>query len=225
MTSLSVIIPSFNQQEYLPDAIESVLSNTRLPDEIIIVDDGSTDHSLDIAKTYQSSRTRVIHQINKGLASARNTGIMNATSDYILPLDADDLINENCIEKMIEAIEKTHADIIAPSFKAFGKHNHHVILADSLTVKDFVHDNRVPYCSAIRRTRLLEIGGYNPRMVYGYEDWALWINLLQNGASIVTMKDVLFLYRTKEISMLTNAQQHDGELRQRIKYDFPSLYE
>src|SRR3990167_2888452 len=83
---ISVIIPSYNQASYLPDAIESVLTQKVAPHEIIVVDDGSTDGSLEIARKYA---VKVIVQVNKGLPSARNTGIMNATGDYILPLDAE----------------------------------------------------------------------------------------------------------------------------------------
>src|SRR3990167_5315453 len=92
--TISVVIPCFNMQEYLSDAIDSVLSQTVKPHEIIIINDGSTDHSLDIAKSYESQGVRVISQVNKGLSSARNTGLMNATGEFILYLDSDDMLME-----------------------------------------------------------------------------------------------------------------------------------
>ncbi len=216
---LTIGIPSYNQQEYLAEAIESALENH--PHEILVVDDGSTDNSLKIARKYP---VKVISQVNKGLASARNTIIMNMTGEYLLPLDADDMLLPNAVEKITEKIEETNADIVAPSFKTFGTTNQEIILGEVPNVFDFLTANRIGYFSAIRKSKLLEIGGYSPRMTFGYEDYHLWINLLNRGARLVTMKDVLVLYRTKEQSMITVAQAHHEELMNQIKKDFPELY-
>ena len=210
---ISICIASYNQQEWLPDAIESTLGQSP---EIILVDDGSTDNSLEIARKYP---IKVIFQVNKGLSSARNTGIMNATGDYILFLDSDDILMPNCIEVIEQAILETNADIIAPSFKNFGMYNNEIILSP-LKHEDFMTANRIGYFSAIRRSKLLEIGGYSPRMTWGYEDYHLWHDLLKRGATIKTLKDVLVLYRTKPNSMLSTAQQHHEELITQINKDF-----
>src|SRR3990167_3316509 len=98
---ISIIIPSYNQQDYLADAIESALNQTVKAHEIIIINDGSLDHSLEIANKYP---VKIIDQTNRGLPSARNTGILNATGDYILPLDADDILMENCLERIMQVI-------------------------------------------------------------------------------------------------------------------------
>lgn len=224
---ISIIIPVYNGQDWLADALESALAQTE-PCEVIVVDDGNTDNSLEIAKKYQTDwyhRISVISQVNKGLASARNTGIMNATGDWILPLDADDILQDNAVEKILETIEKNpEADVIGLSFKTFGKYNENVILMQNPTLEDFKSGNRLSYCSAIRKSALLEIGGYSPKMTWGYEDLHLWINLLIRGKKIVTIQDVLMLYRTKDVSMITIAQAHHDELMAQIKKDFP-LYE
>lgn len=216
----SIIIASYNQQEYLPDAIESAINQTLKPHEIIVIDDGSTDNSLEIARRYFG--LKVISQVNKGLASARNTGIMNATGEYIMPLDADDILQENCLEKIAEAIKQTNADIVAPSFKTFGVNNVEVILNPDVKFEDFKNGNYLGYFSAIRKSKLLEIGGYSPRMVWGYEDYHVWINLLHRGATLKVLRDVLVLYRTKESSMIHSAQAHHAELIAQINKDFPS---
>jgi glycosyltransferase involved in cell wall biosynthesis len=224
---ISIIIPSYNQQEYLSDAIESALTQTTAPLEIIVVDDGSTDSSVAIARSYVDNRTpgqvKVISQVNKGLASARNTGIMNATGEYILPLDADDMLMDNCLERILAMIRETDADIVAPSFKQFGVHNHEVVLGDP-TLADFRSANRIGYFSAIRRSKLLEVGGYSPRMIWGYEDYALWFDLLKRGARLVTIKEVLVMYRTKEQSMIHEAQAHHVELMQQIMKDHAECF-
>lgn len=217
---ISIVIPCWNQVEYLPAAIESVLSQTVSPHEIIVIVDGSPDNSLEIAKSYEP-RIKVINQVNKGLASARNTGLMNMTGDYLFPLDADDMMLENCIERVEQVIKETNADIVAPSFKTFGTSNEKVILMPNLTLEDFKVANRIGYCSAIKRLALLEVGGYSPKMVYGYEDLHLWVNLLTRGYKLVTIPETLWLYRTKEKSMIHDAQKHHSELMNQIYKDFP----
>lgn len=216
-------IPSYNQAEYLSDAIESALDQT-VKCEIIVADDGSTDNSLEIAKSYESRGVKVISQVNKGLASARNTIIMNMMGDYLLPLDADDILKENCVEKILEVIEKTDVDIVAPSFKCFGLANQEVILNPNTRLENFKDANCIGYFSAIRKSKLLEIGGYSPRMTWGYEDYHLWINLLNIGATIAILKNVLVMYRTKKSSMIHVAQEHHMELMNQIKKDFPTLF-
>lgn len=217
---ISIVIPLYNQQLYLPDAIESALAQK--VGEIIIVDDGSTDNSLEIAQKYakNNENIKVISQVNKGLPSARNTGIMNATNKYVLFLDADDMLMPNCVDKIIETIRQTDADIIAPSFKTFGTSNEVVVLMEKPTIGDFITANRIGYCSAIKREALLEVGGYSPKMVFGYEDYHLTFNLLKGNKKLVTLPEVLWLYRTKEYSMIHEAQKHHEELMNQINKDF-----
>ena len=220
---ISIIIPSYNQQEYLADAIESALSQT-VTSEIIVIDDGSTDNSMEIAQSYEKYGVKVIQQVNKGLASARNTGIMNAKGNWILPLDADDILLDNAVSMIAEGLRKSHdADIIAPSFKEFGVRQTDIVLMENPTIEDFKTGNRIGYFSAIRKSKLLEVGGYSPKMVHGYEDLHLWINLLFRGAKLVTLKDKLVLYRTKEHSMIHDSIKHHDELMAQIYKDFPNF--
>jgi glycosyltransferase involved in cell wall biosynthesis len=215
---VSIIIPSYGQEKYLPDAIESALSQT-VPCEVIVIDDGSLDNSLKIARGYE--KIKVVAQVNKGLASARNTGIMNAIGDFILPLDADDILMDNCVEKLLELQKETDADIVGPSIRAFGESNGDVVLMKDPKLEDFKVGNRLPYACLMRKSKLLEIGGYSPKMVWGYEDLHIWYNLLSRGAKLVTTPEILMLYRTKKESMITTAQQHHDELMAQIKKDFP----
>lgn len=223
---INIIVPSYNQAEYLREALDSCLSQTEHC-FITIIDDGSKDNSLEIAREYaKESNVQVISQVNKGLASARNTGIMNTRDDdddYLLFLDADDILLPNCVQRIEQEIEKTGADIIAPSFKCFGKGDDTIILMPNPTIEDFKTGNRIGYCSAIKRSKLLEVGGYSPRMTTGYEDLHLWFNLLSRGATIVTIPEVLWLYRTKEKSMWHDAKEHHVELMGQIQKDFPEV--
>jgi glycosyltransferase involved in cell wall biosynthesis len=218
---VSVIIPCFNQGEYLGKAIESALSQT-VECEVIVVIDGSEDNALEVAQSYEP-QVKVIQQVNKGLASARNTGIMNSTGEFIFPLDADDFLVENAIEILLSVADATGADVIAPSLQEFGVGHALVMLGSSLTEKDFKQGNRVGYFSLIRKECLLEVGGYSPRMDKGWEDYHLWFDLLHRGKQFVTVAYPLVFYRTKENSMWTESKKHEKELWAQIYKDFPHL--
>lgn len=228
--SISIVIPSYNQSEYLEDAIESAYNQTVAPLEILVVDDGSLDNSLEIARRYEfrdlpliGSPVRVISQVNKGLASARNTGIMNAKGDYILFLDADDMLKPEAVARISQEIMRTNADIVAPSFKEFGVSDREVVLG-GFTMEDLKQANRLGYFCAIRRSALLEIGGYNPKMKWGYEDYDLWFDLFKRGKTVAILQDILVMYRVKEKSMIHEANQHADELLAQIRKNHPTLF-
>jgi cellulose synthase/poly-beta-1,6-N-acetylglucosamine synthase-like glycosyltransferase len=217
----SIIIPCYNQAQYLPEAIESALEQT-VEAEIIVVNDGSTDSTQEVAKRYPA---KLVNKKNGGLSSARNAGIKKATGDYILPLDADDILMENCIERMVLAANQYNSDVIAPSFKSFGVLNGETILSrNPLTVGHFKEANRIGYFSAIKKSVLTEVGGYNKNMKWGYEDWNLWIDIFKRGHSLCVIPEVLVLYRTKEHSMIHDANAHREELIEQIKKNHPEVY-
>lgn len=227
---ISIIIPCYQQGEYLEDCLDSAYNQTMQAHEIIVVNDGSTDNSQEIAERYMfkqfpgiESPVRVINQVNKGLPSARNTGIMNATGDYCFFLDADDMLMENAVEKITQAILQTNADIVAPSFKEFGKSNRYVML-QMPTMEEMKIANRVGYFCAIRRSVLNEVGGYSPRMRFGYEDYHLSFNLFSLNKTLCVIQDPLVMYRVKEKSMIHDAVAHHEELMAQIRKDFPQLW-
>lgn len=231
MAEISIVIPSFNQSEYLEDAIESSYNQTLSPLEILVVDDGSLDDSLEVARRYEfkefpgvESPVRVISTNNRGLPSARNTGIMNAKGDYIQFLDADDMLKENCLARINQEIVQTNADIVAPSFKEFGKSDRDVILG-GFTMDDLKQANRLGYFSCVRKSALLECGGYNPKMKWGWEDWDLWFDLFKRGKTIAVIQEILVMYRVKEKSMIYEANQHAEELYAQIKANHSQLFQ
>lgn len=230
MNRISIIIPAFNQAEYLEDCLESAYNQTVPAHEIIVVNDGSRDNTKEIAERYMfkdfpgiESPVKVVNQVNKGLPSARNTGIMWATGDYILLLDADDMLKENAIEVLSREILETNADIIAPSFQEFGKSNREIILSQ-FNIEELKMANRLGYFSCIRRQALLDCGGYNPKMKWGYEDYDLWFDLFKRGKSITVLKDILVMYRVKEKSMIYEANQHAEELLNQIRINHPEIF-
>lgn len=223
---VTICIPCYQQAEYLSDAIDSALHQTYKDIEIIVVNDGSPDHTKEIAERYAAVHTniRVINQVNKGLAAARNAAIMSMRGQYFLPLDADDILLEGCVKELVRVAKNTKADVIAPSFKTFGLATEQVILMASPSIEDFRTANRIGYFSMIKRSALQEVGGYSSRM-FAYEDWALWFDLLSRGKTIVTVPQPLVLYRTKKESMWTDAvKNHHKELMEQIYKDYASVW-
>ena len=218
MSRTTILIPAFNVKDFLVEAIDSALAQTT-PCEVIVVNDGSTDGTKFICDDY-ADRVKVVHQVNKGLPSARNAGIMNATTELILMLDADDKLLPTAVERIEKVFDDTDADIVSPSFTMFGLQNQDVILQMRPQLEDFKSGNKIGYCSAFKRSDLLMIGGYSPRMIWGYEDLALTIDLLKRGKKIYTIPEPLWLYRIKPNSMLANAQAHHAELMAQIHHDY-----
>ena len=117
---VSVIIPVYNVFPYLQEALESVINQTYQNLEIIVVDDGSTDGSGPLCDKYRyDSRVKVIHQVNRGLSGARNTGFDHMTGEYVAFLDSDDILFPDMIQRLICAIEKTDAGIAICDFETF----------------------------------------------------------------------------------------------------------
>lgn len=112
MPTISIIVPVYNVAAYLPECIESLLNQTFNDIEIILIDDGSTDGSGNICDQYKSldPRIRVIHQENRGVSHARNTGIDQVTGQYICFIDSDDHVSDNYAEILFNAINRK-ADI------------------------------------------------------------------------------------------------------------------
>ena len=99
---ISIVVPVYNVEKHLKRCVESLKNQTYENLEIILVDDGSTDSSGKLCSEYKSEKIKVIHQKNKGLPAARNTGVKNATGSYIFFCDSDDWLDDNLIEKLVK---------------------------------------------------------------------------------------------------------------------------
>lgn len=117
--AISVIIPSYNRERFVTNCIKSISKQSLKDIEIIIVDDGSTDNSLKIVKELQKQdpRISIIAQPNKGVATARNTGLRRASAPYIMWCDSDDFYDEKMCEHMLTTIKKEKVDIVACGMK------------------------------------------------------------------------------------------------------------
>jgi glycosyltransferase involved in cell wall biosynthesis len=113
LPQISVIIPVFNAQRYLSECLDSVINQTFKDTEIICVNDGSSDNSLEILKSYakKDKRIKIIDKTNTGSGDSRNTGLKACCGKYIIFLDADDFVEENMFKELYNKIEETNSDI------------------------------------------------------------------------------------------------------------------
>ena len=118
---ISVIITVYNRENFIKNCINSILSQTDVTTEVLLIDDGSTDSSLEICRDFEASydNVKVIHQENAGLAVARNTGLDNAVGNYICFLDDDDIMTPGSLKVMLEAMNKYDVDFVAGNFERY----------------------------------------------------------------------------------------------------------
>lgn len=110
----SILVSVYNKEKFLPKCLESLRNQTYKNIEIILVDDGSTDNSLDVCRHFGEldSRIKVIHQENQGLCGARNTSLRNCSGDYIFFVDPDDYVDTSLVKDAVEAMENSQADMV-----------------------------------------------------------------------------------------------------------------
>lgn len=121
---LSIVVPIYNVQEYLPECLESIIAQGIPSYEVILVDDGSTDGSGSIAREYAHKYSTLFHyteQTNQGLSAARNTGISQSRGAYILFLDSDDFLSESGLKALLELAKEKHPDITIGNFWHYRK--------------------------------------------------------------------------------------------------------
>jgi len=211
---VSVVIPCFNQAQYLNESISSVLDAYRGPLEIIVVDDGSTASRTDIhlrAAEALSPAVRVISQQNAGLSGARNTGIAAANGEFVQLLDADDLIVPPKLDLQVAHFQVANAlDVSVSNFllcddsrSVFSKHDE-AIAHSALVLSDFLYKWErgfaIPiHCALFRRAVLLDTPF--DTSARAKEDWLFWCGLSARGARMAYINAHNAIYRQHAQSM------------------------
>ena len=205
---VSVIVPCYNQAEYIAECLDSVINQTYTNWECLVINDGSSDNSEELILPYTLSNLRIklINQTNSGLSSARNTGLKEALGQFILPLDGDDKIEKTCIEKFVKTFAKNeHLKLVYSNVILFGSING-IWNLPTYSYAQLLKNNLIVATAMYKKDQIVNLGGYDPNMKSGYEDWDLWIRLLYKSPtdSVVKLQDNLFLYRRKKDSMIEN---------------------
>ncbi|MGO9178336.1 MAG: glycosyltransferase family 2 protein [Candidatus Limnocylindrales bacterium] len=226
--AVSVITRCYKQAQYLPDAAASVVAQTFRDWELIIVDDGSPDDTAKVATEligrYPGHRIRLLRGPNRGLSGALNAGIEAASGRYILPLDADDKIAPTMLERTVGLLDRdANVAIAYTDLQQFGEGSDLIRAAD-FNASTLAEANQLNYCSLYRREVWEAVGGHNPNMTWGYEDWDFWIGAVEGGYRARRIAEPLFCYRVRAQGMYSDAVRHDLELRRQMVLNHPQTY-
>lgn len=211
---VSIVVPCYNQAQFLSETLDSLIDQTYLRWECIIVNDGSTDNTAEIATAYckKDNRFRYVEKKNGGLSSARNAGLNIARGDYIQFLDSDDLLANNKLEIQLKIALSNNVDVVVSKFDMYDSVNHvfynnkwssslPLFDVDSFLYswgKDFV----IAIHAGLFRSAFLKEKNINfNEDVLALEDWIFWSKLSLEGASFVFDCNVLAHYRVHCNSM------------------------
>ena len=206
--TVSAIICCYNGAGFIRQTLESLLGQTRPPTEIVVVDDGSTDESASIAEAYGPT-VRVIRQANQGLPASRNVGVQAARGDYLLFIDADDLLHPTALDLLVSA-----AGTVAGAVSVMGCSWFHEDPAAPFASRRFDLDDFFPeiiqgnfgpqHNRLVPREVTLRAGCFVPSMYY-FEDWHFWCRVALRGTPLVSVPFVGAYYRRHAATMSANA--------------------
>ncbi len=212
---ISVIVPCYNQANFLDETLYSILNQSYSYWECIIVNDGSPDDTENIAKkwTNKDSRFKYISKENGGLSSARNKGLEIAKGDFIQFLDSDDLLQSDKFQKSIDAIERDAADVVITNFIRFKKNLNQLKKAFcKLEEQSFSFESillqwdrkfSIPiHCGLFRRTTIGNIV-FNEQLK-AKEDWMFWIQTFKRNPKVSFINENMAQYRMHNKGMTKN---------------------
>lgn len=234
---ISVIIPVYNQAQYLKEAIESIIQSNFKDLEVIVVNDGSTDESEKVAKDYSNrfSWIKCFSQENSGLSSARNLGLTYSSGEILHFLDSDDFVLGNCYEIISKKFKNnSDIDLLISGYSYFkdGVYIHtHQFIEKEIDNFQFLRSNIAPPVSFfIKKALAIKINGFDLSLK-SCEDWDFWIRATKMGAFIKSIPDVLVAYRYVQNSMsrnpkvmykaLTEVSKRAGKIDVRLPEDAP----
>jgi len=227
---VSVIVTLFNYEQYIENALQSVLTQTHPNIELIIIDDFSTDRSASVAMHWleqnseRFSRTKLIsHTKNAGLAQARNTGFIKAANEYVFVLDADDEIYPTAISRLLAACLSANAEAAYSQIEIFGAARG--IIGGPWKPSSFEKGNYVAATALIRKAAWSSAGGYTqPAEIQGWEDYDFWCKFVEHNFRGEFVPELLCRYRIHKSSMLRATSEAKLEqLKTAMKWRHPWL--
>lgn len=206
MTPLvSIIVPCYNQQQYINDALQSVFDQTYTNWECIVMDDGSTDNSKDYIQQWvkKDSRFSYNYKTNGGIVETRNHAIAKANGTLILPLDGDDKIAPEYIEQAVSQFTSAPDTKLVYCNKIFFGIINKQEPCPPYSFEKMLYENQIHHAAMFRKKDFEATGGYNSNMFDGLEDWDFWLTLLSPQDKVVKLDGYFYYYRIKKISRST----------------------
>lgn len=205
---ISIIIPAYNVEKYIAKCLDSIKNQTFQNYEVIIVDDGSTDNTLEIINQYISKRFRVFSQKNKGAGEARNTGIKKAIGKYITFVDSDDFYYRNdCLEKIANEIKKNDSEVITYKMVRFYQNSGKYLEEDDIGVnKQYETEEYLTYtieksrlsispCDKIIRKDIIDKNKIYFPSIKMLEDIDWSMRLYEHVQSVSIINEPIYVYR------------------------------
>lgn len=211
--TVSVIIPVYNGVQYIKGAVESVLNQTFKDFEIIVIDDGSTDDTKIVLKEWvQEGRIKYIYQKNKGLSSARNTGITHAQGRYLKFLDCDDVLYSKQLELQVEHLKNKPENVISVTdfeleFESKTKKKVKIWLGNQNQLSRFIEANPCPvHTILISRDLITKMDGFTEELL-SQEDTDLWLRILIQGGCFEKVDYIGCCYRILDKSLSSDKER------------------
>lgn len=209
---LSVILPAYNAEQYISDAVKSVLSQSFKEFELIVVNDGSTDNTIKILNDFKDCRLKVFSKTNGGIVSALNFGFLKSSGKIIARMDADDICYSNRFEKQLTYLTENDLDMIGCYINLIDKENkiigqkkypvnHYDILASLPFFNPFCHPTTI-----YKRDVFSVVGGYQSNKD-GAEDFDLWCRL-SKSFRLGNCPEILLKYRITPNSLSRTSYEH-----------------
>jgi glycosyltransferase involved in cell wall biosynthesis len=205
MPKVSIVVPCFNQEQFIAEALESVLHQTYHDWECIVVDDGSTDGSAAIIQRYTQQDPRIVSftKENGGVAAARNFGFAKASGSLFVPLDGDDMVHPDFLRRAVECFTQyPDTDLVHPKTKRIGE-SRKIWRLPEYSYEKLLWQNMIVNTTMYRREGFFRAGGYSSEMVHGFEDWEFYVRLLSPQSKVRFLDAPLYLYRIKKSSRST----------------------
>jgi len=220
MPLISVIIPLYNSEKTIIETLESVFRQTFSDFEIIAINDGSKDSTLNILATIKDPRLKVFSYPNAGISPSRNRGISHAEGEFIAFLDHDDLWTPDKLELQLKALQEnpdaavaySWVDLIDESSQFIRPHNRYSVSGDAfpkLLLDNIIHTASNPL---IRKSALIEVGGFD-ESVFGPEDWDLFLRLAARYHFVAVPQTQVFFRMTATSASTNIARQETQTLK------------
>lgn len=210
--SVTVVIPCYNDGCFLREALFSVQRALGVLPPIIVADDGSTDPATCVLLEELAKEVRVLRLRHGGLSHARNEAIRAAQTPYILPLDADNLIEPAYIGRAVSVLDRhTEVGMVYANARYFGGKSAFYRVPE-FSISHFLCANTIDACAVFRKCAWERAGGYDEQMPdqLGWEDWEFWIRLLRDGWRFHGLDEFLFYYRARPDSMVVRCNQPEN---------------
>ncbi len=221
---ISVVLPVYNGEKYLAESIDSILSQSFTSFELIMIDDGSTDHSPQILRKYEQSdpRVRVVVRENRGLATTLNDSIDMARGTWIARMDQDDISLSYRFEHQLAWLNETGADISGSWVRRFGSSDKRVVRlrqTDEAIKMEMLFCSPFAHPTVMMRTSLVKKLRYN-KACEKVEDYDLWERAAEGDWQMTNVPEVLLMYRVHGAQISTSNSDRQFTLGQQIQYRY-----